>query len=211
MPLMASDFEQRLTQALAARRPARPHVPDARAAAVLVPVISGPEPSLILTLRTNTVSSHRGQISFPGGSLDPGESPTAAALREAHEEIGLDPARVRVLGELDTTPTFVSGFVITPVVGWLDRRPDLTPNSAEVARIIEIPIAALSEEIRVEPGFLHRHRSYPTEAWIYEGHVVWGVTARLVRLFLGALAGAGLARAPAPTASPRPDDPPASA
>jgi hypothetical protein len=63
----------------------------------------------------------------------------------------------------------------------------------------------------VEPGFLHRDRSYPTEAWIYEGHVVWGVTARLVRLFLGALAAASLAPAPAPTASPWPDDPPASA
>jgi 8-oxo-dGTP pyrophosphatase MutT (NUDIX family) len=208
---MAREFERRLREALARRPPARPHVAGARAAAVLVPVVGEPEPGLILTLRTDTVPSHRGQISFPGGSLDPGETPEAAALREAEEEIGLDPALVRILGELDTTPTIVSGYVITPVVGWLERRPTLTPNAAEVARVIEVPIASLTEEIRVEPGFSHAGRSYPTEAWIYDGDVVWGVTARLVRMFLGVLSSAGLAAAPGPTASPWPDDPPASA
>ena len=208
---MTRDFERRLREDLEARSPARPHVPGARAAAVLVPVVGEPEPSLILTLRTDTVSSHRGQISFPGGSIDPGETPKAAALREAQEEIGLDPASVRVLGELDTTPTYVSGFVITPVVGWLPRRPVLAPNAAEVARVIEVPIAALTEEIRAEPGFLHEGISYPTEAWIFEDNVVWGVTARLLRLFLVALASADLAAAPAPSASPWPDEPASSA
>jgi 8-oxo-dGTP pyrophosphatase MutT (NUDIX family) len=208
---MTRDFERRLREVLEVRSPARPHVAGARAAAVLVPVVGEPEPGLILTLRTDTVSSHRGQISFPGGSIEPGETPEAAALREAQEEIGLDPASVRILGELDTTPTYVSGFVITPVVGWLPRRPVLASNAAEVARVIEVPIAALTEEIRAEPGFLHEGISYPTEAWIFEDNVVWGVTARLLRLFLGALASAGLAAAPAPSASPWPDEPATSA
>jgi 8-oxo-dGTP pyrophosphatase MutT (NUDIX family) len=204
---MAGDFEQRLKDALAARVPARPAVPGARAAAVLVPLVGEGGPGLILTRRTETLPSHRGQISFPGGSLDAGETAEAAALREAQEEIGLDPSFVRVLGELDGTPTFVSGYVITPVVGWLDRRPALRPNPAEVAAIIEVPIASLTEEIRVEPGFVHDRRSYPTEAWIYGENVIWGVTARLLRMFLHTLAGAGLAPAPGPTASPWPAEP----
>ena len=122
----------------------------------------------------------------------------------------VEAGEVRSAGRIETTPEAVELFAQSlgrddPVVL------EVTGNAWEVARIIEIPIAALSEDIRVEPGFLHRDRSYPTEAWIYEGNVVWGVTARLVRLFLGALAAAGLAPAPAPTASPWPDDPPASA
>ena len=174
---------------------------------MLIPVLGGPEPALLLTLRTETVSTHKSQISFPGGSLEPGESSEKAALREAHEEIGLDPSQVRVLGELDQTPTFVSGYVITPVVGWVAPQPALQPNPNEVAALIVTPITELTEKIRVEPGFEHEGFSYPTEAWIYEGHIIWGVTARLLRMFLGLLAGAGLATAPGATVSPWPVSP----
>jgi 8-oxo-dGTP pyrophosphatase MutT (NUDIX family) len=199
-----SDFELRLGQALSARAPQRSESSEARAAAVLIPVLEGSEPALLLTLRTETVSTHKGQISFPGGSLEPGESPEEASLREAHEEIGLDPSQVRVLGRLDQTPTFVSGYVITPVVGWVPSEPVLEPNPSEVAALILAPIAGLTEDIRVEPGFVHEGFSYPTEAWVYEGHIIWGVTARLLRIFLGLLAGAGLAAAPGTTSSPWP-------
>ena len=82
---MISDFEYRLAHALSARAPRRSEATEARAAAVLIPVLGGPEPALLLTLRTETVSTHKGQISFPGGSLEPGESSEKAALREAHE------------------------------------------------------------------------------------------------------------------------------
>ena len=204
---MSDGFERRLRRALTAREPRRPHVTGARAAAVLVPIVGIPEPTLILTLRTDTVRSHKGQISFPGGSIDPGDpSAEAAALREAHEEIGLDPASVRILGELDTTPTFVSGFVITPVVGWIDRPPSLEPNPAEVAEVLEVPISALTESARVEPGFSLAGRTYPTEAWLWKDHAVWGITARLLGLLLEALAAAGLADPPRPTSSPWPTD-----
>jgi 8-oxo-dGTP pyrophosphatase MutT (NUDIX family) len=197
-----SGFEHDLRAALAAHRPTRVSVPDARAAAVLIPVIGGDDPSVLFTVRTETVSSHKGQISFPGGSIDPVDaSPRAAALRETHEEIGLDPADVDVIGELDTTPTFVSGFVISPFVGLLRAAPRLTPNPDEVAEVLQVPLADLNDEIRAEPGFAHAGRTYPTEAWIWRDYVIWGVTARLIRLFLGVLAGAGLVAAPSETRS----------
>ena len=199
---MTSDFERSLRATLAAHRPRRVQVPDARAAAVLIPVLADPEPAVLFTVRTETVRSHKGQISFPGGSIDPGDaSPEAAALRETQEEIGLDPASVEVVGELDTTPTFVSGFVISPFVGMLRGRPRLRPNPAEVAEVLEVPLADLNDEIRAEPGFAHAGRTYPTEAWIWRDYVIWGVTARLIRLFLAVLAGGGLVAAPSATRS----------
>jgi 8-oxo-dGTP pyrophosphatase MutT (NUDIX family) len=199
---MASEFERTLRAALAAHRPARVNVRDARAAAVLIPVLEDPEPAVIFTVRTETLRSHKGQISFPGGSVDPtDESPKDAALREAHEEIGLLPSSVEVVGELDTTPTFVSGFVISPFVGLLRGRPELTPSRSEVAEVLEVPLADLNDEIRAEPGFAHAGRTYPTEAWIWRDYVIWGVTARLIRLFLGALAEGGLVAPPSETRS----------
>jgi 8-oxo-dGTP pyrophosphatase MutT (NUDIX family) len=176
--------------------PVRARVADARDAAVLIPIVAASAPALIFTIRTDTLSSHKGQISFPGGSVDPGESALAAAVREAHEELGLEPADVEVLGELDAVPTFVSGYVIHPFVGWVEEPPDLVPNPAEVAEILQVPIEDLSEEIRAQPGFSHAGRTYPTEAWIWNGHVIWGATARVVRVLLYRLAEAGLARHP---------------
>lgn len=182
----------------------------ARDAAVLIPIVATPQPTAIFTVRTKTLSSHKGQISFPGGSIDPSDaSATAAALRESEEEIGLDPADVEVLGALDNFHTFVSGYLVTPVVGWLAKSPRLRPNPAEVAEVLQIPLADLSEEIRSEPGFTYAGRTFPTEAWIWGNHVIWGVTARIVRAFLGRLAEAGLAEAPGPTSTPWPDLDPA--
>src|ERR687896_425441 len=114
--LMPAHFQDRLRRALNARKPRRVSLADARDAAVLIPVVGSPAPTLIFTVRTETLPSHKGQISFPGGSIDPDESPVQAALREANEEIGIEPGAVEVLGELDSMPTFVSGYVIAPVV-----------------------------------------------------------------------------------------------
>lgn len=178
-------------------------VDHARDAAVLIPIVAWPEPTLIFTVRTDTVRSHKGQISFPGGSIDPEDqgSSVTAALREAEEEVGLHPSSVEVLGELDTFPTFVTGFVVTPVVGWIERPPELRPNPREVADILMVPMHDLSEEIRSEPGFTHATRTYPTEAWVWNDHVIWGVTAFIIRCFLSVAAQAGLAVAPGETRS----------
>lgn len=193
---MSTDFEARLEKTIRARRPQRLSLDDARTAAVLVPIVGSPEPTLIFTVRTESLPSHKGQISFPGGSLDPGESEIQAALREAQEELAIDPQEVRILGELDAFPTFVSGYVITPVVGWIDHMPEVTPNPAEVAEVLYVPLTDLVEEIRFGPGFEHRGRTFPTEAWIWNDHVIWGVTAHVVRSFLHRLAEAGLGEAP---------------
>lgn len=198
-------FKEALRDALHLRPAEQVPLHDARAAAVLIPFVAGPNPYLLFTVRTETLSSHKGQISFPGGSIDPNESPTAAALREAHEEIGLETDAVEVLGELDSLHTFVSGFVVTPVVGWLAQPPVLTPNPDEVARVLEIPVEELTEDIRREPGFSHRGRTFPTEAWIWNDEVIWGVTARIVRILKYRLAEAGLADPPGETASPWPE------
>ncbi len=196
---MSGDFEARLSEVLGARRPQRIHVAGARAAAVLMPIVAVPEPTLIFTVRSDTLSRHKGQISFPGGSIDPTDaSAGAAALRETHEELGLDPNLVRVLGELDSFPTYVSGYVVTPFVGCLESRPVLDPNPAEVAEVLDVPLAQLSEEIRREPGFSHANRTYPTEAWVWRDHVIWGVTAYIIRGFLEILAEAGLGPWPGP-------------
>jgi 8-oxo-dGTP pyrophosphatase MutT (NUDIX family) len=199
---MLDDFAGRLAAVLGSRRPRRADLDDVREAAVLLPIVAVPEPTLIFTVRTDTLPSHKGQISFPGGSIDQDDpSPEAAALREAQEEIGLDPKSVRILGGLDDMPTYVSGYVVSPFVGWLDEAPDVAPNPAEVAEILSVPISELVEEIREEAGFRHGGRTYPTEAWIWNGHVIWGVTARLLRSFMLLLAEAGLAEPPGETTS----------
>jgi 8-oxo-dGTP pyrophosphatase MutT (NUDIX family) len=194
---MTGSFDERLHVALQKLEPVLTDVPGARDAAVLIPIVGRPSPTLLFTVRTETVSSHKGQISFPGGSVDPRDaSPEAAALREANEELGIRAADVRILGRLDSVPTFVTGYVIHPFVGWLQEAPRLQPSDAEVASVLQVPLADLGNDIRAEPGAPHRGRTYPTESWIWRDQVIWGATARIIRLLLGVLASAGLAAAP---------------
>jgi 8-oxo-dGTP pyrophosphatase MutT (NUDIX family) len=161
--------------------------PGSRAAAVLCALFEEDgEARVILTRRSSRLRSHTGEVSFPGGRLDPGESAVAAALREASEEIGLDPAEVEILGQLSPLSTFSSQAVITPFVGVLEARPDLHPNPAEVERAFDISLAEL-----VSDGVYHEELwELPAVGWrqmnFFElaEETVWGATARMLRELL---------------------------
>lgn len=156
--------------------------PDrATAAAVLVAITDRAEPGVLLTLRTDTLLRHAGQVAFPGGRVDPGDADVvAAALREAHEEIDLPPTQVHVVGEADRYRT-ITGFEVTPVIGVVP--PDLPLRAApgEVAAIFEAPLAFLldpaSREWRDMPWRGSTRRVLELN---WQGHRIWGATAAMI-------------------------------
>jgi 8-oxo-dGTP pyrophosphatase MutT (NUDIX family) len=204
--LSFSEAEARLRAALAARPPRRLSVEGFHRAAVLVPVLARPEgPALLFTRRTDSVRKHKGEIGFPGGRVEPGEMPREAALREALEEVALDPAAVEVLGELDERPV-VTRYVVTPVVGLVRRPPDgFSREEREVREIFEEPVHRFLDPgmprgewwdgSRLPPDAEHRplldlrDEEIDREAgryrvWFYDlapDRVIWGFTARVLK------------------------------
>lgn len=162
-----------------------------RQAGVLVPLYARRDaPHLLFTRRSPALANHSGQISFPGGGRDLDDaSLVATALREAHEELGIAPESVRVLGMLAPVFTVVSNYLITPVVGWLgDGLPPLLPSPEEVAAVIEAPLAAL-----VDPAIFHTEEwtrgGQPHTVYFYDlgPHRIWGATARILHDLLETL------------------------
>ena len=162
-----------------------PRKPDPKRAAVLIPVVRRETGLTILfTRRSGALRAHSGQISFPGGRIDAADaSPLAAAMREAREEIGLDPRFVEPLGYSDTYLS-TSGYLVTPAVGLVSEGFSLALNPAEVDEVFETPLAyALDDahfELHVRPwgGVLRRYYALP-----FENRYVWGVTAGILRHF----------------------------
>ena len=149
-------------------------------AAVLVAITDRPEPGLILTVRREHMRKHAGQVAFPGGRIDEGETPIRAALREAHEELSLDPALVQILGEADQYRT-VTGYGVTPVVGVIPPDLPLIPNPEEVADWFEAPLDFVLEpanQRRMSAEFQGRTRHYYQVDW--EGRRIWGATAAML-------------------------------
>ncbi|MHB8680806.1 MAG: NUDIX hydrolase [Acidimicrobiales bacterium] len=160
--------------------------------AVLVPVFEEHgEARVVLTRRAAHLRTHTGEVSFPGGRLDPGEEPGTGALREAEEEVGLDPTGIELVGTLSSLTTFSSGSTITPVVGLLPTRPDLAANPAEVEHVFDVALAELASDdvFREErwrvPGrpvtpFTDDAGWFPV--WFFElpHDTVWGATARML-------------------------------
>jgi len=160
----------------------RAGVAATKPAAVLVPVVDRPEPGVILTMRTAELPNHAGQIAFPGGKIDQGDQgPLAAALREAQEEVGLDPRLVEPLGYLDLYLTF-SGFRILPVVARVSPGYKLTLNASEVADAFEVPLDFLmgpenhQRHSRDWKGIQRHYYAMP-----YQERYIWGVTAGILR------------------------------
>jgi 8-oxo-dGTP pyrophosphatase MutT (NUDIX family) len=141
---------------------------------------------IVFIKRTDEVKTHKGQVSFPGGMRDEGDKNLLdTALREAYEEIGLARADVNVIGELDDELTTTSSFIVTPFVASIPWPYDFTPNKTEVARIINVPLAALLEKGCFRPEFETLNgEKIKSFAYYYEGTRIWGATARILNKLL---------------------------
>ncbi|HEU4538273.1 MAG TPA: CoA pyrophosphatase [Polyangiaceae bacterium] len=151
-------------------------------ASVLVPIVCPPggEPSVWLLRKRSDLRRHAGQVALPGGKIEPGETPLEAALRETHEEIGLAPEAVTVLGALDPYLTLTTTFLVSPFVGYVPHELRPSPDEHEVAHVFAAPLALFARSptfrLRGAPG-------WPLPIAVYEvgGEVVWGLTAAILR------------------------------
>jgi 8-oxo-dGTP pyrophosphatase MutT (NUDIX family) len=178
-------FLHELELRLAARTVARLDDARLRPSAVLVPLFVGveDEPHVVFTRRVETLASHAGQVSFPGGSRDPEDrDELATALRECEEELGLPPTNVRPLGRLDDVPV-ITGFKITPWIGRIPAGFGYRPSSSEVARVFEVPLAALVDPERTRFRIEHREwwgHTHEVPFFEHGGEVIWGATGRIL-------------------------------
>ncbi|MBI4677521.1 MAG: CoA pyrophosphatase [Elusimicrobia bacterium] len=187
---LSSPSLERLRLALRSRKPRRSALRGFTRAATLVPVAERPGGlSLVFTARSAGLSCHAGQISFPGGRREACDRRMRdTALREAREEVGLDPAAVEVVGVLDDVATY-TGFVITPVVGWIGKARGFAPDRREVRRVLELPLARLADP----GGFSHAGfrdvagAPHPMFEFRVGKVLVWGATARMVHDLLSIL------------------------
>jgi len=185
-------IRQRLSPAASMPLPA---MREQRAAAVLLPLVDrGGVPSMLYTRRADRLKSHPGQVAFPGGRLDRGDHDlVSAALRETHEEVGIHPSDVDVLGGFAGRRTLATNIMVTPFVGAILDGSKARPDPKEVAEIFYVPLAALRDKryrTKVQPALSTRVGELP--AITFEGYTIWGLTYYLTLSFLGLIAGTGL-------------------
>jgi 8-oxo-dGTP pyrophosphatase MutT (NUDIX family) len=150
-------------------------------AAVLIPLFedAGGELHAVFTRRRGDLRRHAGEISFPGGRREPGEELLDTALREAHEEVGLPPAAVEVVGALEPTPTFVTSYAIYPFVGVIEAGFAWVAAAAEVDEVLELPLRDLRRGYG-ERRLIRRGIAFRTPTYETGGHLIWGATARIL-------------------------------
>jgi 8-oxo-dGTP pyrophosphatase MutT (NUDIX family) len=179
------EFRERVRTLLASRKPRRARDPDLRPASVLLPLFAskpGAAPDVWLVRRSDELRTHSGQVALPGGKHEAGDADLlATALRESHEEIGLVPSEVDVLGSLDDYATH-TGFVITPYVGWVSNPFTPAPHAIEVARVFAVPLATFDQEPRAITMSIGPSKRIVLS---YEaaGENIWGITAAILRNF----------------------------
>lgn len=185
-------LSERMREALKRHVPRPAQAAGCVRAAVLVPVLGGSEgDSLLYTKRSDRLETHRGQISFPGGKWSKADADlVGTALRESWEEVGIVPQHVQILGQLDEIVT-VTGFVITPVVGYLPAPYPLQPNPAEIARLLEVPLADLLrlQAFRLEVREAPDGRKMSLYSFESQGELIWGATARITKQLIDLLVG----------------------
>lgn len=161
-------------------------------AAVLVPIVDRGEPCLVFTKRTERVGQHKGQISFPGGTVcEADRTFLECALRECEEEIGLAPASVEPLGALDDTETVATRFVITPFVGRVEPPTVWRPDGEEIERVLEVPWSVLTDPRTFREEIWERNGA-PRPVYFYDwrGDTIWGATARILKEYIDIVRGA---------------------
>ncbi len=186
--MTADEWLERTKQAVVDYIPRRLEGVEATPAAILILVYNRDgEAHVLFTERTHTVEHHKGQISFPGGACDDRDDCLeTTALRETAEEIGVPPEDVQIVGQLDEMLT-ISNFRVTPYVGILTTNSDypFSINSNEVAAVVQVPLTHLLDEQNMELEVRkHKGKQVLVPAYTFEGHRIWGATARMLRQFL---------------------------
>jgi 8-oxo-dGTP pyrophosphatase MutT (NUDIX family) len=175
----------RLRAILTARPAIEIDAPTLKRAAVLIPLVPNDGGwSLLFSRRSANLAAHSGQIAFPGGGVESNEPLEAAAVREAHEEVGIGAEHIELIGRLDDLVTN-SGFLVAPFVGIIDERVDYVLQATEVDEVFEVPIEALLDPNQPEVRYVaFRNKNYPAYFYRYERHEIWGLTGRILKHFL---------------------------
>ncbi|MGZ7040060.1 MAG: CoA pyrophosphatase, partial [Thermoanaerobaculia bacterium] len=168
-----------------ARRPALEiDAPEHRRACVLIPLLRDHGWSLLFSRRAENMAAHSGQIAFPGGAVEAGESLADAAIREAEEEVGIPARNVELIGRLDDVITN-SGFLVAPFAGIVHDRVEYVLQAREVAEVFEVPIDALLHPSKPDVRYVtFRDRRYPAYSYTHEQYDIWGLTGRMLKSFL---------------------------
>ena len=176
---------ERLREMLARRASISIDAPQLRRACVLIPLIrTGDSWSLLLTRRSENLAAHSGQVAFPGGGVERGEALQDAAIREAHEEVGIPPETVELIGRLDDLITN-SGFLVAPFIGVIHEPIEYVMQETEVVEVFEVPVDALLDPSKPEVRYVpFRNRKYPAYFYPYGPYEIWGLTGRMLKAFL---------------------------